>query len=114
LLDVKDILLPLLVTLILEVPVAALWGLRRKDLVLCALVNCLTNPIVNLLHLLFLSTPLLLALECAAVGIEGALYRALGERVRRPFALSLMANAVSFLIGGGLLLFLKLYFVRWL
>lgn len=102
----KDILLPLLVTLALEVPIAALWGLRHKDLVLCALANCLTNPMVNLLHLLFPSIFLLLVLECAAVGVEGILYRSLGERVRRPFALSLTANAVSFLIGSVILLFL--------
>ncbi|HWS43613.1 MAG TPA: hypothetical protein VN421_11055 [Pseudoflavonifractor sp.] len=110
----KDILPPLLVTLALEVPVAALWGLRRSDLALCVLVNLLTNPLVNLLHLFFPSVWVLLALECAAVAAEGTLYRSLGHGVRKPFGLSITANAVSFLLGGAILFFLRIYFWRWL
>ena len=109
----REILPPLLITLALETPVAALWGLRRKDLALCALVNALTNPLVNLLYLLFPSPWALVGLECAAMAAEGALYRSLGERIRRPFALSLAANGASFFLGGILLFFLRLYFWRW-
>lgn len=110
----KEILPPLLITLALEVPVAAIWGLRRKDLALCVLVNLLTNPLVNFLYFVLPSVWALLGLECAAVAVEGALYRTLGEGIRRPLALSLAANGVSFFLGGLILFFLRLYFWRWL
>lgn len=109
----KDILPPLLMTLALEVPIAALWGLRRKNLALCALVNLLTNPLVNLVNLLFPSIWGLLLMECAAVAVEGVLYRSLGDGVRRPFGLAVTANAVSFLLGGILLFILQGFFPRW-
>ena len=111
---IKDILLPLLLTLMLEVPVALLWGLRKKDLALCVLVNLFTNPLVNLPRLFSPALWLPAVLECAVVTAEWYLYRALGENVRRPLALSVTANLVSFLLGGALLFLLKGYFWRWL
>lgn len=110
----KEILPPLLITLALEVLVAAIWGLRRKDLALCVLVNLLTNPLVNFLYLVLPSVWALLGLECAVVMAEGTLYRTLGEGIRRPLALSLTANGVSFFLGAIILFFLRLYFWRWL
>ena len=89
----------LALTLAVEVPVAALWGLRRRDLLLAALVNVLTNPAVVLLHALFPAPWLTLTLEAAAVGAEGFCYRRFGAAVRRPWLLALAANALSFSLG---------------
>ncbi len=95
----------LALTLVLELLFVLLWGLRGRDLLLCALVNLLTNPPVVLCALLWrhygpaplwLPVPLL---EAGAVLLEGFFYRRNGERVRRPFLLSLCANAFSYGLG---------------
>mgnify|MGYP003305704049 CR=1 FL=1 len=95
-------------TLILELGVAAILGIRRaRDLLMVTLVNVLTNPIVVLvLNLALLrggpSWYLVAALEISAVGVEGLLYRNRLETPWNPFLLSLILNATSFF--GGLLL----------
>ena len=43
----------LALTLLLETTAAALWGLRRQNLLLGVMVNLLTNPAAVLLHQLF-------------------------------------------------------------
>ncbi len=95
----------LALTLGFELLFALLWGLRGRDLVLCVLVNVLTNPPVVLCALLWrsfgpgpgwLPVPLL---EAGAVLTEGYFYRRNGERVRRPFLFSLCANAFSYVLG---------------
>lgn len=105
-----EILIPLALTLAMECAVALWWGLRRRDLALCALVNLLTNPLVNLVYLCVPSLWVLAGLECAAVAGEWALYRALGERIRRPLCLSLVANAASFFLGSGALWMINISF----
>lgn len=110
---ITDIFAPLVMTLALEVPIAALWGLRRKDLLLCVMVNLLTNPLANLLYLLFPMLWVPAVLECAVVAAEGIIYRKLGERIKRPLSLSVTANLVSFLLGTILIFFLAPYFRRW-
>ena len=92
-------LLSLGLTLAIELPVAALWGLRRRELLLCALVNLLTNPVVVALHYLFpawWATPLL---ECAAWAVEGLYYRRYAPGASHPWLLSLSANGCSFALG---------------
>ena len=92
-------------TLAFELPFAALWGLRRRDLGLCALVNALTNPFVVVCTLLwrhYVPLPEFLpvaALELAAVVTEGLIYRELGEDIQKPFRFSLCANALSYGLG---------------
>lgn len=95
-------------TLLLELGVAALLGLR-KDLLLVGLVNVLTNPpLVLILSLTYLhtgTTPwyLVAPLELLVFAAEGLLYRNRTEQKRwNPFLLSLMLNAISYF--GGLLL----------
>ena len=92
-------------TLLFEGLLALLWGLRGRDLLLCALVNLLTNPPLVFCVLCWrcfgpppawLPVPLL---ELLAVWIEGLLYRREGERIRRPYLFSLCANAFSFALG---------------
>lgn len=95
-------LAPLALTVLLEEGFALLWGLRgRRQLTLVALVNCLTNPPVNLLYSVLTAgrglSPLRAAafLETLVVLIEWMCYRHLDSGVRRPFLLSLCANAFS-------------------
>ena len=84
-------------TLLLELPVVYLWGVRkRRDLMVAVLVNVLTNPAVVLLH--GLGCPAL-PLEIAAIAAEALCYRACGEEIRRPYLLSLCANVFSYGMG---------------
>lgn len=94
-----DFAVPLALTLVLEGVIALIWGLRRRNLVLFALVNVLTNPAAVLLHALFPGWAATAALEAGVILAEGALYRRLGIGVRRPWLFSLCANAFSFCMG---------------
>ncbi len=102
----SQFLLPLALTLMLELPVAFLWGLRGKNILLCILVNILTNPLANLIHLFFPFAWVTLAIECAVVGGEGLCYKACGDEIKRPVLLSFAANALSFLVGWLILAYL--------
>ena len=91
-------------TLLLELPVAWLWGLRsRHDWMTTVLVNVLTNPAVVLLNgLLSAAGPwwaVQLPLEAAAIAAEGFCYDRCGENIRRPYLLALTANCVSYGMG---------------
>lgn len=94
----------LALTLALELFFALLWGVRRRDLPLAALANCLTNPPVVLCHALAagytpaLLLPATLALELGAVLAEGYLYRTRSE-IKFPWLFSLCANLFSFTAG---------------
>ena len=92
-------------TLVFEGLFALLWGLRGRDLVLCALVNLLTNPPLVFLVLCwrhFGPAPAWLPvpfLEALAVWTEGYFYKRDGEKIRRPYLFSLCANAFSYGLG---------------
>lgn len=99
-------LAPLVLTIALEELFALIWGLRgRRQLVLVALVNCLTNPPVNLLYDLLVlarglsSWKVTLFLETIVVLVEWDCYRRLEEGIRRPFLLALLANLFSYSAG---------------
>lgn len=94
-----DFVLSLALTLLFEGVIALVWGLRKQDLLLFALVNVLTNPAVVLLHALFPGWAVTAALEAGVVLVEGALYQRLGYAVRRPWLFSLCTNVFSFCIG---------------
>lgn len=99
----RTFFLPLALTLAVELPVAVLFSIKGKDLLLCLLVNVLTNPLVNLLHLFFPALFVTVLLELGAVAAEGVIYKTCGEKIKRPFLLSLTANTVSLCLGGLLL-----------
>ena len=89
----------LALTLLLEGTLALLWGFRKRDLLLFVLANTLTNPPALLLHSLFPGWAVVLAVELAAVAVEGTLFARLGERIKKPWMFALFANAYSFSVG---------------
>ncbi|MBO4399721.1 MAG: hypothetical protein J5795_06275 [Lachnospiraceae bacterium] len=101
----------LVATLIIEVPLAILLGVRnRKDIGLVFWLNCLTNPVlVTILYLLTLTSlgdpvvnGILFLSEIVVVVTEGMVYRRyLQRKPMNPFLLSFLLNAVS--CGAGLL-----------
>ena len=96
---VLSLLLSLGVTELVECAFAFCLNKRGKALLLCALVNVVTNPpVVLLYHLLGRGALWVGLLELSAVAIEGGLYRYSGL-YKRPFAFSLGANGLSFLLG---------------
>lgn len=102
-----SLVLALLLTEAIELPICLLWGMRGRDLIFVLLANLLTNPIVNVLYALAsLYTPIprvvsIAALEIAAVVTEWLIYCSATD-AKRPFLVSLTANAASY--GAGLLI----------
>ena len=100
-------ILALLLTLAIEAGVAWLFGFRSlRSQLTVALVNVITNPILNVLLLLLawlgvdVTLWLISLLEVSVVAAEwGLLVYAFGKPKGRLFALSLAANAASFLAG---------------
>lgn len=94
----------LLLTLVLELGFALLWGVERRDLTLVALANVLTNPVVVLCYTVAgsfvpeLLIPVTAVLEVGAVIVEGRLFHTRGG-IRFPWAFALCANLFSFTVG---------------
>lgn len=91
----------LLLTLLLEVPIAWCLGLRQKrELLLVLLINVLTNPEAVLLH--WLGIPQL-PIEVAVWVAEAVLYRWFSKDERwnipHPVSLALCCNVFSYLMG---------------
>ena len=98
-----DLLLALFLSLglteCIECGYALCLAKRKKALLLCFLVNLITNPpLVLLVRLLGGGRLLTAGLEGAAVVTEWLLYRR-SELYKRPFLFSLSANALSFSLG---------------
>ena len=97
----------LAMTLVCELAYALGWGVRdRRDLVLCALVNVLTNPIVGLIfYYVWYHRPpvkqgiVTLVTEILAVVTEALLYRRFARTIRRPWLFAVSANAFSYAVG---------------
>lgn len=99
----------LLLTIIIELIVALILGIRdKKDILNVILVNVITNPIVVmsqiLLYLRFGYTIEIIGviiLEILVVPVEGLIYKkVLNYRKINPILLSLILNASSLIIGG--------------
>ena len=101
-------LICLLITIIIEIFVSLIIGVRDKvDLINILLVNILTNPIVvsfsNLCSVKFgltIGYVVLYILEIFAILVEGFIYKKYLEfRKIKPYLLSLLLNICSYLIG---------------
>ena len=96
---IKILMGSLLLTLAFEETVAYLWGLRGGGLLLCLLVNVMTNPMAVTLHSIFPVWQVTALLEVGVVLAEGACYRFCNQEIRRPWLLALISNGVSFGLG---------------
>lgn len=91
-------------TIALELPVAAAFGLRKQGLLVCVLVNVLTNPLANVIYAALVvwaklpGVPVLIAIELIVFIVEGFFYKHAAE-AKLPYLVSLVANAVSFGLG---------------
>ena len=100
-------LLALLLTVAIEGAVAWCFGFRTgRSQLAVAMINCLTNPALNLLLVALallgvdVRLPLVVLLEIVVVLVEwGLLAYVFGAPKGRLFAMSLTANAASFLAG---------------
>ena len=91
---IKIFALSLGLTLLIELPVAYLWGLRRRALLTVLAANLMTNPLAVALHLMGIPQ---IPIEIGVVLAEGAAYSLHFEK--RPWLLALVSNAISWGIG---------------
>lgn len=103
------LLFNLLLTLAVELGAAAIAGVRGSDLVILALINCVTNPVVNYcFDWIWIwqngqgAVPYicLAVLEIGVVAVEALLFKKLLRyRKIKPLPLSLLLNGASFAVG---------------
>ena len=110
--DLSVFALSLGLTLLVELPMAVLFGLRRRDLLAAVCINTLTNPAVVFLSLLLgtrFPNPFFwqLPIEAAVVAAEGLCYK-LCTDAESPWLLSFAANCASYSAGLLLQLLIRL------
>ena len=81
-------------TLLLELLIACLWGLRKRELVTVLAANLMTNPLAVALHLAGVPQ---FPIEIGVVLAEGWAYRLHFEK--RPVLLAIVSNALSWGVG---------------
>ena len=97
----------LILTIIIEVLVAYLFGYRKKDLVNIMLANIITNPIVvvvpvyfNIKYGILERNIVLYILEILTVIVEGFIYNTyFNNRSMNTYKLSLILNIITYLAG---------------
>ncbi len=94
-------IIPLILTLIVELFVVYLLGFRDKKLFLLIFtVNILTNPLLNFIVYTYYFTFIeILGLELLVVIVEGAFLKYTHAKKLPYYRLAFVANASSFLIG---------------
>ncbi len=104
----KYMLICLLLTIIFEVVIGLIIGIRnKKDILNIILVNMLTNPLVTSIPtaFLFYFSPLvsnisLVILEILTVIVEGFIYKKVFMYKRiNPYLISIILNGCSYLLG---------------
>ena len=91
---IKIFAISLGLTLLIELPIAYLWGLRRRALLTVLAANLMTNPLAVALHLTGIPQ---IPIEIGVVLAEGAAYSLHFEK--RPWLLAIFSNAISWGIG---------------
>lgn len=81
-------------TLLLELPIAYFWGLRKRELVTVLAANLMTNPLAVALHLAGVPQ---LPIELGVVLAESWAYRLHFEK--RPVMLAIVSNVLSWGVG---------------
>lgn len=90
----QTFLLSLGLTLLLELPIACLWGLRKRELVTVLAANLMTNPLAVALHLAGVPQ---IPIEIGVVLTESWAYRLHFEK--RPVLLAIVSNVLSWGVG---------------
>ena len=101
---VSKIILSLILTLLIELTISILLGIRGKDILKITLINLLTNVPLNIIVLIlysfmndnivfYLIVPLL---EIIVFLIEGTYFKKLRESIISPYRLSLLLNGFSY------------------
>ena len=91
---IKIFAMSLWLTLLFELPIAYLWGLRKRALLTVLAANLMTNPLAVALHLMGIPQ---IPIEIGVVLAEGAAYSLHFEK--RPWLLAIFSNAISWGIG---------------
>jgi hypothetical protein len=96
----------LILTTVLELCFALLYGVRnKKDILLLVLVNMLTNPFVVLTYYLMTyytdvrPVAVTIILEIITVLTEGYYFKSYGKTYRQPVFFAIWANLFSYCIG---------------
>lgn len=91
----------LALTLAFELPLAFLWGVRGRALVVVTLANIMTNPLAVALHTA-MGVPQL-PIEVGVAIAEAVVYytfsRTPGWRIPKPVWLGVVSNAASWTLG---------------
>lgn len=104
----KLMLRSLICTIIIELVVSIILGIRnKKDILNVVLVNIITNPLVavipvyfNFFYSLKIRDTVLIILEILTLIFEGYIYKKyLNYKKLNPFILSLILNCSSYFIG---------------
>ena len=106
----RSLLIPLVLTVVIEELVACLFFRSKNDLLIVLLTQCITNPAINLLIFLFRTNGvkdlmmIIVLLEIMVVIVEMVIYvKNLSDNNKnKSLPLSLVANSVAFLIGLGM------------
>lgn len=103
---VKTFAVCLGMSILLEMGVALLAGIRgRKNLLIVALVQIMTNPLAVLamlwcmFNLRWHHAAYELSIECVVVIVEWLIYKKFLTSLKRPFVFSLAANYFSYSFG---------------
>jgi hypothetical protein len=104
---INNYILALVLSIAIEIAVAYVIGFKEKKYLLAvAMINCITNPLVNYSLLMLASAQyqvtftMVCVFEVAVVFAEwGLLVHTFGHPKGRLFMLSLFANAMSFVVG---------------
>lgn len=111
----KLMLRSLICTIIIELLVSIILGIRnKKDILNVILVNIITNPLVavipvyfNFFYTLKMRNTVLIILEILTLIFEGYIYkRYLNYKKLNPFSISLILNCSSYFIGEVIIRFL--------
>lgn len=95
-----QIIFSLLLTIIIEVLVSYILGIRNKeDFINIVLINCVTNPIINVLNII-ISYKYIVLLEMLVIISEYIYYKkTLIFKKIKPIYLSIILNVCSYGIG---------------
>lgn len=101
---VSKILLSLVLTLIIELTISIVLGIRGKDILRIIFINVMTNVplniIVNLLYMWFNPNVIFYfivpILEILVFLIEGKYFKKLNNSIINPYKLSILLNAFSY------------------